>query len=814
MFLDVDLDGYEDLLITCGYGFDTQDRDADNRINALGPWPREQVPFKLLMYPRLPLPCVAFRNRGDLTFEEVSHAWGFDTVGYSHGMAAADLDGDGDLDVVVNHLNQAAGLYRNDSAAPRVAVRLKGRPPNTRGIGAKVNVFCAPSAGAPPARQSQEILSGGRYLSSDDSLRVFAAGRTPANLSLEVLWRSGQRSFLDAVQPNHLYEIQEPTPVSDASGSATQSSRLPPPPSPPALFTDVSHRLAHTHHEELFDDYARQPLLPFRLSQPGPGVSWFDVDDDGWEDLLVGSGRGGQLAVFRNDQRGQFERLLAPPFTQPVTRDQTTVLGLRQAGGRTLLLAGSSNYEDGLALGSVARTYDLSRRVVVDELPGAASSTGPLALGDVDADGDLDLFVGGRVIPGRYPEAASSRLFRNTDGRWELDEETSKRLEHVGLVQAALWADLTNDGWPELVLASHWGPIRLFQNDRGRLTDATSSWGLAELRGFWNSVSAGDFDADGRLDLVAGNWGRNTKYQARLQRPLQVYYGDLDGDGTMELIEAYEDAASGRVLPWRDLDSLALGLAFLRERFSTYRAFGQADVPALVRGYEERTSKLTVTTLDSLVFLNRGDRFEARPLPLEAQFAPVFGIAVNDFDGDGQEDLFLSQNFLPVEPMTSRYDGGAGLCLLNGGQAGFRALPPDQSGIRVFGDGRGAASADFNADGRPDLAVGVNSGATRLFLNQSGQPGLRVRLKGPPANPQGVGSVVRLRFDRGFGPARSVQAGSGYCSQESAVLVLGQPSAPEAVEVRWPGGLLTRGAVAPGTRELVVTAAGEVQSLR
>ena len=820
MFLDVDLDGYEDLLITCGYGFDTQDRDADNQITRMGPWPRAKVPFKLLQYPRLPLPCVAFRNRGDLTFTDVSAAWGFNTVGYSQGMAAGDLDNDGDLDVVVNHLNAEAGLYRNDAAAARVAVRLKGAASNTRGIGAKVKVTGG------PVPQSQEIICGGRFLSSDDAARMFAAGSPTNRLTLEVTWRSGKTSMVRDALPNHIYELDE------AQATETEHGARSAGPQPSTInhqpfFQDVSALLHHTHSEAAFDDFARQPLLAVRLSQLGPGVCWFDFDADGWDDLVIGSGRGGQLAVYRNDGRGGFARWQEAPVTQPVTRDQMSVLAFRKPDGQPILLAGSANYEDGLAKGSPVRGYDLAHKTILDELPGQPSSTGPLALGDGDGDGDLDLFVGGRVVPGRYPEAASSLLCLNESGTFRVDEQRSKFFAQVGLVSGALWTDLNGDGWPDLVLACEWGPLKLFLNEAGKLRpwDAPLTWPgsgsidhqpltISLLTGWWTSVTAGDFDGDGQLDLVAGNWGRNTKYEPQANHPLRVYYGDLDGSGTVELVEAYYHAESRRTLPWRDLDTLTLGLPWLRERFPTYLAYGQADVAAVLGDQKGAVKEWSVRTLSTMVFLNRGDRFEPRTLPFEAQVSPVFGLSVADFDGDGDEDIFLNQNFLAVEPLSAPYASGLGVVLKGDGQGNFAAMSARASGVRVSGDGRGAGVCDYDGDGRVDLVAAQNGGETKLYRNVSAQPGLRVRLSGPAENPTAVGATLRLFANGRLGPAREVHAGGGYWSQDSAVQVLSLSVPPEQIWVRWPGGKVTQGAMPQAAKEVQVNSSGQVRLLR
>lgn len=594
------------------------------------------------------------------------------------------------------------------------------------------------------------------------------------------------------------------------------------------MFREVSQLLQHVHHEERFDDFARQPLLPNKLSQLGPGVCWFDVDADGREDLVVASGRGGKLGVFRNDGQGGFVPMLEPPLTAPVTRDQTAVLGWRKGDGHTVLLAGSSNYEDGLAVGASVRQFDLKHHVLDDSLPGHTSSTGPVALADLDADGDLDLFVGGRVVPGRYPEPAVSRLFRNDSGTFRLDEGKSKVLANVGLVSGAVFSDLDGDGYAELVLACEWGPLRVFRNDHGRLKEwdpplvlhapaalnAPPST-LSQLTGWWNGVTTADFDGDGRMDIVASNWGRNTVYETHRAQPLRLYYGDINGFGLVDLVEAYFEPAMGKIVPERAFTSMREAFPFLRERFATHRAYGHAGVE---EAFGERLAKarlLTVNTLESMVFLNRGSRFEGEPLPIEAQLAPAFGVCAADFDGDGHEDLFLAQNFFATQPLTSPYDAGRGLWLRGNGKGEFIALLGRESGIEVYGEQRGCACADYDADGRLDLVVTQNGAATKLYHNDTARPGLRVRVRGSTGNPTGVGAVVRLGQAGQFGPAREIHAGSGYCSQDGAVQVMGTGAlARTQLWVRWPGGRVTECALPAGATEVLVDSAGQLAVIR
>lgn len=576
------------------------------------------------------------------------------------------------------------------------------------------------------------------------------------------------------------------------------------------MHEDASQSLGHVHHEEPYDDFARQPLLPNKLSQLGPGVAWHDVDGDGWEDLIVGSGRGGQLTVYRNRGKGTFKRWTEGPLDKQVTRDQTGVLGWSSAAGQRLILAGSANYEDS-AVGACLREYDLTHNAIDDSLPGQASSTGPLALGDINGDGQLSLFVGGRVIPGRYPEAASSMMFRQAAGKWVVDAETTKQFEKVGLVSGAVFSDLDNDGKPDLVLACEWGPLRVFKNEGGKLVpwdvpvtvnDQPST--LNRFTGWWNGVTTGDLDGDGRLDIVASNWGQNTKYESHRRQPLRLYYGEFDRSGALEIVEAFADPELNKIVPERGLDALGKAMPFLFERFSTHRPYAEASVEDLLGDRMKRAGSCEANWLESTVFFNRGDRFEARPLPMEAQMAPAFGVCIGDMDGDGHEDVFLSQNFFATQPETPRYDAGRGLWLRGDGGGGFKAVPGQESGVTVYGEQRGAALCDYDGDGRVDLVVGQNGAETKLYHNVGAKPGLRVRLLGPAGNPTGVGAVVRLRFGERWGPAREVHAGSGYWSQDSAVQVLGTPEPPTTVWVRWPGGKIQQADVPPGAQEMKV----------
>lgn len=810
LFLDVDLDGFEDLLITTGHARDVQDADMRNKIDELKRTNQlvPDAPFSLdagsaiarherhtaellamsQLRPRLDTGIIALRNKGDLTFEEKN--WGTGQLGVHHGIATADFDGDGDLDFVVNNLNSVVGLYRNNASAPRVAVRLRGGAGNTQGIGAKVVLH----DGA-VSSQSQEVISGGRYAAGSDPQLCFAAGASNIPMMLEVTWRSGRRSIVRGVKQNTLVVVEE----------STAEPVVKPPPAPRRpLFTDVSTTINHSHHENSFDDFARQSLLPNRLSQLGPGVTWCDLNGDGNDDLIVGSGAGGAPGVFLGDGKGGFGPLQHPAFGK-TSRDQTSILAFGPSADATTVLIGLTHFEDGKEKGLSV--------IGAPEIPVTESATGPLALADVDGDGALDLFVGGRSIPGRYPAPASSNIYLRKNGKFVRDEKASAALKEIGLVSAAVFSDLNADGAPDLILALEWGPVTVFMNDRaGGFANRTDEFGLTHLTGWWNGVATGDFNEDGLMDIVATNWGRNSKYahQYDAQHPMRVHWGDFNGDGVTQVIESHYDSAMNKFVPERGFSCSSMAMPFIKEITPTYAAFGSASVEEIYGRKLASAPSMTARTLDHTLFLNRGDRFEPVALPIAAQLSPGFGVSVGDLDGDGHEDLFMAQNFFAAQIETPRIDAGLGIILKGDGRGGLSALSALESGIRVWGDARSSALGDFDRDGRLDLAVSQNGAGTKLFHNDSARAGVRVRLAGPDGNSTGVGAQIRLISGKKNGPIREVRAGSGYWSQDTAWQVVTKPDGDATLWVRWPGGKETMTALPATAREVTASPDGRI----
>jgi hypothetical protein len=790
-FLDLDLDGYEDVVISTGFAFDLQDLDTQKRVSQAVSQGKLEFSEYILRFPSLQQQNKIFRNNGDLTFTERSDEWGFTAEDISQGMAVADLDGDGDLEVIINRMNDEAAIYENTGSGDRIAVRLKGKSPNTQAVGAKLEL-----QGGSAGRQSRQIISGGDYVSGSDLMVTFAAD-TGTNHSLTITWPDGTRSEIDSLRVNRVYQIDET--VIEKQPFTDNKTQF-----PQALFRDASDQLDHTHHEELFNELSIQPLLPIQLSRLGPGIMWLDINSDGSDELLVGTGKGGNFSIFNRWANGEFELMDLGALTGRSSGDLSGIVGWKQ-GNKTHLVAGLSNYEIGTSRAPSALHAQLENGKLLEstQLPGELSVTGPLAAADYNGDGFVDLFVGGRFLPGQYPLDASSRLFLNKEGSLVLDRKNSELLKNLGLVTGALFVDYNNSGSQDLVVTTEWGTIRLFENSDGEFVERTSELGLDKYQGWWQGIASGDFNNDGYPDLVAANWGENSPYQVRSsdQPPLKMFYDDFTGNGNTGIIEAYYDHNVGGYVPRRHLDDYKANGDIFSD-ISSNKEFANSTLTELL-GYDpNRLPSKQITTVQHMLFLNDlGKGFEAKSLPAEAQFSTAFDVSVADLDNDGHEDLFLSQNFFAVAKpqQTPRQDAGLGLWLRGDGKGNFESVPGHLSGVKIYGEQRGAALSDFTDDGRIDLAVSQNGAETRLFVNQADKRGIRIQLVGPAENELGIGSNIRLVYTDGSkGPRRNIQAGSGYWSQNSAIQIMGYQNQVEAIEVRWYDGSEQKVDIKPG----------------
>ena len=613
LFLDVDLDGWDDLLVSTGHSFDVQDVDAQAREREAIRRVRSVDGFRRLIldYPTLGLPNGAYRNVGGTRFEAVQAGWGIGSeADITHGMALGDFDGDGDLDLVTNRLNEPAGLFENTSGEPRIAIRLA--PVDVAAPGRTIRV----SVGA----TSKEAIVGGQYLSSSEPLLIFAAPGD--NLRVDRLGRDGRRGTFVA-KSNRLYElseIQATTVTPDLEGPTT--------PRPDVLAGPGGMAAANERH----------PLIPRPLGSGRP-LATGDLNGDGQDELVVGGTFTEPATVHGHD------------YVLPLTPVAWSDAGI--AGGRVIATVTG-------AAGSVRLQVLEAGRVLQDTVLDQ-SQAAILAVADVDGDGMPDAFVGARGVAGRYPETESSTLlFGSSEGLIP-----GASIE-AGMVTGAYFGDADGDGDPDLAVATDWGTIRLFINTDGTLTEQTEVWGLSEASGLWQGIAWGDVDGDGRQDLVATNWGWNSRY-GRIGAPdnagqeLRLYYDDHDGDGRPDPVEAEYRPDLQAWSPIADFNTMRSALPMLARRVSTWHAYAEASIQKL---FGPRTAVHEVTTLATTVFFNRGDGFEPVTLPEVAQRSPGQGVAVVDLDGDGRVEIVLAQNVYDFNLAgTARQDAGTGLVL-------------------------------------------------------------------------------------------------------------------------------------------------------
>ncbi|HXL33349.1 MAG TPA: VCBS repeat-containing protein [Gemmatimonadales bacterium] len=720
LFADLDNDGYKDLFITNGIYHRPNDLDylayvGDPVVqaslrNGMAGLSRALV----AKMPQIPLANYAYHNNGDLTFTNQARAWGLGQPGFSNGAAYVDLNNSGALDLVVNKIGAPAAIYRNRARELTtnhyLQIVLHGSGANTAGIGAKVVI----KQGGKVQMLEQYPTRG--FQSSVDPRLHFGLGQSTQSDSLIVIWPDRRYQVLIDVAVDRTLTLSQADATGPSPGLRPGSVERDPP-APQPLFSDVTDgvRIDFTHQENRFYDFHREPLIPHLVSTEGPALAIGDVDGDGRDDIYIGGAKWQAGRLFTQRRDGTFRTSLERAFqADSLSEDVDAAFFDANGDGRPDLyvVSGGNEFEkDDAPLQDRLYLNDGRGHFHRDSLalPRLSESGSCVVPGDWNGDGHLDLFVGRRVVARHYGLTPRSYLLEN-DGRGHFRDVTLEKapaLTEAGMVTAAAWVDYDHDGRLDLIVVGEWMPIRVFHQEDGRFVDRTAEAGLTGTEGWWNNVTVADLNGDGRPDLVLGNLGRNSYLQASPTEPARMYVGDFGHNGTLEpILTFYKHGVS---YPLAGRDELVSLIPRLRTRYATYADFGAARVEDIFPAGELAQATVREARIfASSVALNNGNgTFTLRPLPAEAQFAPIRAALVHDFDGDGRPDLLVGGNLYGVPPVLGRYDASYGLLLSGKGDGRFEAVDMERSGLVIEGQVRHMGLLR-RADGKRLIVVARN----------------------------------------------------------------------------------------------------------
>lgn len=780
-FEDFDNDGWTDLHVTNGMVREANNTDLlAGMMRALSDMQRIGVMKKA---PPLKEANLAYRNVRGEGFEPVTAEWGLGEVGVSFGSATADFDNDGDLDLVYLNYDGGLSVFRNNTTGHnRLQVRLRGTKSNRDGVGAVVRIE---SQSGPQAR-AMTVARG--YASQSEMVAHFGLGPDAKVDRLTIEWPSGITQLLPDLAAGYAYRITE---------AETSGATFAPTPAPlfkaesKALGLDLADKSEPTNPDK------EQWFIPFRTDRRGPGIAVADIDGDGQDDLYLTATTGSPARLLRRTGSAFVEETPRGIPAGNVEDGPALFLDVDRNGTRDLLVTKASANSVDWPESFRAAFYSNDGRgnfTPTDWLPELLLNVGAACAADIDGDGDLDLFLGGRSVPGRYPETPRSVLLRNDGGRFDEIGGGSAALADIGLVKSALFRDIDRDGRPDLIVALEWDYVRYFHNDgSGNFSDWTEKAGFQSGgRGWWNSLASADLNGDGRPDFAAGNLGLNTTYEASAKRPATLFYGDFAQNGTKLVMEAVYDG--DELYPRRPRGDLGARLPFVLRKYPKNDDFARATM-ARIFGEKilEAASVRQADNFSSGAFLSQPDgTYRFTPFPRIAQLGPIHGLLATDLDGDGLPDVCAVQN---SDASVPRFHGGLGIFLKGQGDGGFDAWEPGQSGVVVAGDARALVALDVHGEGRPDLFLTRHGGPTVLLANQAAKTRwLKVRLEGSGGNPDAIGARVELVYSGRPSSHHEIGLGGGWFSQSAPGVFAAIPPDESLVAaiVTWPDGHRSR----------------------
>ncbi|MFS4492292.1 VCBS repeat-containing protein [Maribacter sp. 2308TA10-17] len=684
LIADLDNDGLKDIFIANGTRREINNKDYFGKLGESRN-KKDSLLEKSLAIPSERIDNFVYQNRGDLNFEKANEKWGISFKGFSNGSVYADLDNDGDLEIVTNNIDDTASVFENTSSKKNnhISLQFKGTDKNLNGIGVKAYVKTKESS------QFQEMTLSRGFQSSVAPRLHFGLGMATVIDTIKIQWPDGKSEILTTLEPNKMITIDHFNAGMNQEMATNSGSKL---------FTtekDSTILVKHFHQENRYDDFEKEILLPHQTSMFGPSLGIGDLNGDNLDDFIVGGSSQNKTGIYFQTDNG-FTAQDIEVFTKDSVHEDLGILifDADQDGDNDVyLVSGGNEFEP--------NSEELQDRLYVNDgsgafkkaegaLPVMRTSGSRVHSYDYDKDGDLDLFVGGRLIPGNYPLPANSYILENVSTKGvpkfvDVTKKIAPDLENLGMVTDAKWTDYDNDGWIDLIVVGEWMPITIFKNNKGTFENITENLNLNNSTGWWFSINQGDFDNDGDIDYVVGNLGQNYKYKATEDETFDIYFNDFDNNKTNDIVLSYFNG--GKKYPLRGRECSSQQMPGIKKKFENYASFSTATLEDVyTEEYLDNSLHYQVKSFASVYLENNNGEFILHPLPSAAQVSSINQILVDDFDNDTNLDVVIAGNLYASEVETPRNDASNGLFLSGDGEGNFEPIEGKNSGLYTPGD--------------------------------------------------------------------------------------------------------------------------------